>query len=212
MSAKDALAKATEKEPTEKEDLKAMALVAQRLVAEVEGKETEPFNIEDDEDFELAAEMLNHAKLKIKEIKARSETVTKPMYQALEAFRDIYRPTMRAYEQVEKLLKKKVEGYVLAKKQAEAKSMRLIAEASREGDFTKAMKVSGAMTSAPEKKGISVKIFWSFRVKKQLKVPRKFLSVDPDKVEAYIKEFKGKPEPVEGLEFFEATSSSVRAR
>lgn len=209
------LQKVAEQEESEREAYAQLEEVATQLVAEVRGTKTKPYTIDDDEDYEFATDLLVHAKKQIKEIKARSKTVTQPMYQALEAFRDLYRPTLRAYEEVEKLLKKKTGEYALQKRQEEEEAMRLIAEASQEGDFEKAMEVSKSMERAPEKKGITTTMSWVFEVTDMEKVPEKYTTktINYGEMASYTQKFNGgKPDPIPGIRFYEKPKVIVRTK
>lgn len=193
-------------EKKEREDLSVTEENVAELVSSLQGKDGNRFSIEAEADFDFATGLLLHAQERVKDIKKRSETVTRPLYQALEAFRDIYRPSLNGYKTVVDFLKPLIGEYTLKKSQEQEQAMRLIAEASANNDFDTAMNISSQVQRVPEKKGVSVTIGYSYEVLDWSKVPEQYRvkEVDERLMREYIKGFTGKPKDIPGIKFVEA--------
>lgn len=197
MSTSTALQKFVDKEAIERQEMSRQEELALELLKDVENTS---FEIESDEDFELASDMLIEVKENIKSIEKRRKKVTQPMYQALEAFREMYRPTLRAYERAEKLLKKWTGEYALKKKQAEEEAMRQISQAE---DFETALAISEKVETVPIRTGLSFSEEWSYELVDLSQVPEEYLMLNDRAVKNYIKSYKKeKPKDVPGLRFF----------
>lgn len=206
MSSVEVLKQVVEQETAERSTLAKFEQIASQLAAEVRGDDGDPFIIENDEDFDWATDMHAFANEQVKNIEARRKTVTQPMHEALEAFRALYRPTLNAYKDVRQLLRKKIMDYDLEKRKAEREAMRKIAKASQKGDFDKAMEVSSSIERAPDKKGVSISVEWTYEEVDIDKVPEEYVlkMVDPLKMSKYIKKFKGgEPKAIPGIRFVE---------
>lgn len=196
-------------EDKEREEFSHSASEVSQLISSLRGKDsTEPFAIRTDVDFDFATDLLLHAQGKVKEIKTRSESVTKPLYQALEAFRDIYRPALKGYTSVVDYLKPLVGAYTLQKEQAQAQAMREIAAAASNNDFDAAMEISSKVETVPKKAGLSVSIGYTYEVTDWSKVPEEYRvqEINTKAIGSYIKTFSGKPKDLPGIRFVEAAS------
>lgn len=212
-STAESIQKFVEREDEERTEMAEAAQMAECLLNEIKGIESVPFVIQNDEDYELATTMLTDAKKQIKEIERRRKTVTQPLDQALRAFRALYRPTLKVYESIEQLLKKKISDYTLEKRRQEEEAMRQMAEASREGDFAKALAVSDALKKAPVAKGVTVTEEWTYEVTDLSKVPREWLTLNHAAMVSYVQKAKPeKPEPVAGIRFFKKGKVIARTK
>jgi len=63
------------------------------------------FKIVTQDDMEMAAYVLGEAKTKYKQYEARLQEITKPMREAEKSVRDLFRPMMSGYLEIEKLIK-----------------------------------------------------------------------------------------------------------
>ena len=182
-----------------------------KLLKEVNGSDDEePFVIETDEDFEFIGKLLKHTKKQKSDLEKRRKTVTLPMHQALEAFRAFYRPTLKKLEELERVLKKKVSDYHQLLREREEEKARLLAEASRENDFEKAMDVSSTMRAMPKVSGIVVTDKWDYEIEDEDKVPREYMVVSDEMMKAHIKKSgKAKPKEISGIRFFKVSGVSA---
>lgn len=217
MTAANEIQKFVEKEDSERQAMAAVERVAARLLEDVEcgGKD---YQIESEEEYDAATELLFDVKERLKDIKKRSKTVTQPLYQALEAFRDLYRPTVRSYEKAEGLLKRWTTEYVQRKKRQEEEATRQIAEAAKEGNFEQAMQVSDKLERAPVTRGISYSEEWTYELEDLEKLVRWALDndrlgmvmVNDGAMVSYVKSFgKNKPKDVPGMKFFRKMRATV---
>lgn len=192
-------------EDKEREALADIDQVAQQLVLELEGGEgILPFSITSEETFLLACDMLEHVKKEYKALDARRKTVTQPMHQALEAFRDLYRPTLKRYKKAEELLSGWVNVYVTKKQAEKEEAARAVAELAAEGNFEAAMAVSNETKPLPEHKGIIFQSYWDYEVEDIRIVPEAYIvrSINEEMMKRHIKHFgKDKPAPLSGIRF-----------
>lgn len=177
-----------------------------KLLEELDGSE-ESFIIEDSSDYLFAGELLKHVKHKKQELEDRRKTVTKPLNEALEAFRALYRPSIKQWEEAEKLLKRKIEDWHLKEARRKEEAMKKIAEASSAQDYDSAYIASLELTDTPQVTGVTTTEHWVLDSEKvDLKlVPREFLMLDMDSVKSYIKAHgKDRPADLPGLPFKKA--------
>lgn len=214
MSANNVIQLFVERESSERTEMQSVEHVAQQLLLEVEGKdEVSPFTIRDDGDYEVACDLLTHVKRQIKDIEERRKKVTKPLNDALNAFREMYRPTLTYYARAEAKLKLWTGSYVVAKRRKEEEAMRQIAAATQRGDFDTAMEVSQKTETPPERKDITISERWGYEVMDIDEVPEKYIirSVDSAMLAQHARG-KAEPEPIPGIRFFRKQIVSARTK
>jgi hypothetical protein len=175
----------------------------------------EQFQIQNQEDFELAGEALKWIKERWKNLEERRTRMTKPINEGLRQINDFFRPAKDPLERAEAILKSKVGAYTLAQREAQAKAMQEAAAAVQAGQRDQAAALVQATAPTPQIKGIAVKAKWAFRVVNEALVPREYLSVDPVKLEKaiwYADTERTPPRPIPGIEFFLETSTTVRTK
>lgn len=171
----------------------------------------EDFQIEDDDDLEVAVECLKEVKTNYKKIKAEQELATKPMNSALRQVRSWFKPALVVLESTERLLKGKVAAYHLRLEEQSRRAMEEAAAASAAGDFDGAHEASKGIVAAPQSKGVSITRHWDYVVEDPDQVPRQFLTVDHSAVKIHIKGAgKEMPDPIPGIRFEEKTRTAVR--
>jgi len=174
-------------------------------------KDIESFEIEDSEDFELAAEILKEVKRNAKEIDARRKRVTDPIKNALEEFKGWYNPALSTLIKMEAILKAKIASFSEAERRRNEAAMLKASTAAQKGDFEGAHQASRQIVEATGAKGITVQQRWTYVVEDVSKVPREFLTVNHPLIRQYIrKSGKLQPKDVPGLEF--VLESGVIAR
>lgn len=166
-----------------------------------------PFNIENGEDFQFAGELLKFVKKKKKELEDRRKTVTKPLDEALKAFRAWYKPSLDRWGELERVLKKRISDWQLEQDRRESEAVRQIAAASVEGDYEAAQAASAGLVKTTQVSGVSLREYWTIdedRVDVS-KVPADFLMLDRGVVAEYIRQFgKERPKDLPGLPFKKA--------
>ena len=214
MTITDAAAKLEESKKTEAVQLEEQRASLIQILDELQGVEgVEPFVIEDDEDLQFIANMLKDMKKQYKELEARRKTVTKPMHDALVAFRAFYKPTLDVLKELEKLLKSKIGEYTLKQQELEEQKAKELAAAARDKDFERALAVSSTMREVPKVDGITVSEKWDYEIVSKEAVPEWAKEVSDAAVRTYIKEFgKTKPADVPGLRFFKVGGVSATTR
>lgn len=163
-----------------------------------------PFVIKGPEDFQFAGELLKFTKRKKKELEDRRKAVTRPIDQALKAFRAWYKPPLDKWAELERLLKERIEAWQLEEDRREQEAVRQIAEASLEGDFEAAHQASTGLVKTAPVKGVTLRKYWVVDEDKVdlSKVPVEFLMLDMDVVREYLRQFgKDRPKKVPGLIF-----------
>ena len=178
---------------------------------EEERKELAAFEIEDDEDYKFAGELLKEVKQNAKDVEVVRKQVTQPLNDALTAYRKQYKPALDSLQAMERLLKSKISDYQKMVEQRRQKALEAAAEAARNNDFEAAHAASKNLAAAPSIKGVSSRVVWDYEIVDMGAVPREFMAVDDQAVSLYMKQFKkGTPTDVPGLRFIKRDSFTVR--
>lgn len=160
------------------------------------------FEIEDDDDYEVAAEAVKEVKRIFKDIEGRRKKITAPLNEALKEFRAWYQPALTVLTNTEAYLKGKMGTYTTLQKEKAVKAMQLTAAASKAGDFDAAHEASKGIVEAPTAQGITVTYYYDYIIQDLSQVPERFKALDHSGVKIYLKGFgKEEPTPVPGLEF-----------
>jgi hypothetical protein len=179
--------------------------VIKQLREELDGEH--PFVIETDDDYEFLAKLLVHSQKNLKDTKKKKEAVTKPINQALRAFRSWWQPPIHGWEQVIKLIKGKLAEYeerLIREKESAAK---VLAEAAQEEDFELAHAVSAKLhEEVPTVAGVSSREVWVVdKERVDLKqAPVEYLALDSESVNEYLRRWakeKERPPDLPGIPF-----------
>lgn len=190
----------------EQEIIRAHLHDVESLLLEVVGQEgvVPSFEIENEEDFQFAGELLKFVKKRTKELEDRRKTVTKPLDEALKAFRAWYKPSLDQYAALERALKRRISAWQLEQDRREEEAVRKIAEASMSGDYDAAHAASTGLVKASTVSGVTVRKHWVLDEDSVdlSKVPVEFLALDRNVVAEYIRQFgKDRPKDLPGLKF-----------
>lgn len=171
------------------------------------------FEIEDADDFEVAAECLKEIKAQAKKLKAEKELATKPMNSALRQVRSWFRPAEDALSATEAYLKKKIADWTLLQEERSRQAMEAAAAASQAGNFDAAHEAAKGIVERPRAQGVSVSMpGWDYILEDVDKVPREYLALDHSKVRIYLKAAGSEePDPIPGLRFVRG-EATVTAR
>jgi hypothetical protein len=206
-----AIAKGWAKMSTPKEQAKQVVSKSLAVIT-AELDELEDWTIDDDEDSELAADMLRDVKARHKALEAKRKEITKPLNAATKAVNDLFRAPRSMLEQAEQLLKSKIAGYLEAQDQANAAALETAAIADTPAEASAALASIG-QTEAPA--GVSVRSHYRAIVFNPEIVPYQFLMPDEAKIQdftnAAVRE-RGKPEPIPGVRFEKIAIVSSRAK
>lgn len=171
------------------------------------------FAIETQEDLEFAAEMLAETKGHWKRLDERRKLLTQPMNAAIKSANDLFRPALNYYSAVEFELKARIAE---ATQRQEAQNQAAIdaaaaAHALGDGDATQA--ALAKVINVGNVSGVQTRDVWDFEVTHEAEVPRKYLSVDVDKIRAAMKEHAlgGMVLEIKGVRFFQRTQVASRS-
>lgn len=176
-------------------------------------QEIESFEIEDEDDYQTASEILGEVKKIYAEVESRRKKVTDPLRTAIAEFSKWYKPAQETLTKMEFVLKGKIAEFIENQRIEAEKAMQETAEAAKAGDFDAAHEAAKGIVQEAKSKNVTVREVWDFRVVDLDKVPREFLNLDQSAVRIYLKKVKtSEPEPVPGLEFFKKSSVIARKR
>lgn len=182
-----------------------LASVEQELSEEEEDyntylSEIEKMVVATAEDREFAGELLVEVDANLKKMTNRRTWLTKPMMDALERGRTIFRAPIRTLESAKKLLKSKIAKSLVAEEEAQDKELE---EAARTGDMSH---VGEGVIAVPT--GTQVRRSWEYRVVDESKIPREFLMPNYDLIGDTVKEYEDKTN-IPGIEAYQDTKVQV---
>jgi hypothetical protein len=125
-----------------------------------------------DDEQEFAAEGLRWVKEQHAAVEAKRTSITKPLNAALKEVNDLFRPMKTAFEEVERILKKRIAGYLEKKEADNVRAIEAAAVATTSAEATMALSTVRAV-EAPT--GVSMRYRWVFEVTDASLVPREFL-------------------------------------
>lgn len=175
-------------------------------------QEIESFEIEDEEDYQTASEILGEVKKIYAEVESRRKKVTDPLRTAIAEFSKWYKPAQETLTKMEFVLKGKIATFIENQRLATEKAMQETAAAAKSGDFDAAHEAAKNIVPEAKAGNVTVREVWDFRIANLSKVPRKFLSLDHSAVRIHIRKAGGEPTPIPGLEFFKKSSVIARKR
>lgn len=172
------------------------------------------FAIETREQLETAAEVLADVKTRAKALEARRDEITRPMNDALRSTRDLFRPVLDAFAQIEKTLKDKITAFSAAQAEHNARAMAAAAEASAAGDGEGTDAALARVANVGNLEGVSLRRTWEPIVVDENAVPIEYLIVTIDtaaikKLSTGLKADEMPPE-VPGIRWEQRTTAAVR--
>jgi len=127
--------------------------------------------VETQEDYAWACDTLLEVKGRYKALEAREATITKPLWEAWKATKDLFRAPKDALVEMERVLKQKVAAFTQAQEARRVAAMQ-----------TQAL----AIPEPAEAQGVTVREVRKWEVFDAEKVPRAFCSPDPQKIQQAI--------------------------
>lgn len=163
-------------------ELRAETVDAQDLLAQAR-----VFVVAGQEDLEFIGEVLQEAKGKLKNLEEREQTITKPMNAALKATRDLFAPAKKFLKDVEVELKLRIGEFRLREEQLNQALLQAASEAHAAEQPEAVAEALASVTHVANLPGITTYLKWTWVVGDEALVQREFLSVDPVKVNAWLK-------------------------
>jgi len=151
-------------------------------------KEIDGMTIENQEDLDFAGEILTEVKGKKKHLENERTKATKPIRTGLDVIYGWFRTPIRFYETCEKRLKRKIADYHREQRLRQQAALAEAGKASMRGDAETAREALQVAQAAQVHKvaGVSTKDVLKWKVVDLSLVPREFLTIDPELVDAYI--------------------------
>lgn len=154
--------------------------------------------VQSDQDQEFAADILRDIKERHAHVEGKRTEITKPLNAALRNVNNLFRPLKDALGEAERLLKGKIAAYQQSVIEQNRKQLEAAAQAETHQE-AQAMMASTQPVQSPQ--GVNVRHVWKPRVVDATKVPRDYLAVDINKLEAHAKAAKGQPKAIPGVVF-----------
>lgn len=177
-----------------KDEVKARAFKAATENVEFLGV-VKGYVIQNDEEYEDAAELLKVVKHKFKVLDEERTVSVKPLNDEVKEINAWFKPALERLKECEGELKKIMGAYSLAKQQEQ---QRLLAEASKAAEAAlvtasdpqanvMALVQQATDAQAPRVAGVSVSRVWKWELVDPSQVPMEFWSIDPAKLDAAVK-------------------------
>src|SRR5690606_31787269 len=147
---KEAVVKAYDSQPDEKKIISLRRGEAEEILVGFED-----FEIEDAEDYAIAAEGLKEIKRIAKDLEERRKKITQPINAALREFNALFKPPQKLLSNAEGYFKLQLQKYDKLVEERSRVAMLAAAEASRSGDFDTAHEASKGIVERPVGQGIT---------------------------------------------------------
>lgn len=169
--------------------------------------------ISNQEDMVVATDHLSRIKAIGKMVKDRKEAITKPLLEAINSTRDLFRPLESNLADAEALVKRKMLDYNDKVEREQAEKQAKIAKSLEDGKISEKTAIK-KMEAVPEVQNsvqgkvgaVSTKLIKKYRVVDESKLPREFLMPDMGKITEAIKA----GQTVAGAEMYEEKIISAR--
>lgn len=177
--------------------------------------------IDSKEKYEVAAELVKELAHKWKLLDQERTVSVKPLNDEVRRINEWFKPGLTKLKTVEEKLRKLMGDFVLRSKQEEARLAAAAAAAAKAALATSAAPMQeaqqlmqqAAASSAPDVKGVSAKVRWTWTVKDATKLPEQFTKRVPDEdaLNAWVAAHGDKDVPP-GLEVVPDVRFTVRGR
>lgn len=161
--------------------------------------------ISSDSEYEAAGALVKQVKVRMKELQAVKDGITKPIRESLAATQALFKPVEERYEEAESLLKDKIAAYLKVREERNRAELQAAVEAD---DISTVVELAGK--AVPAQQGISTRTIYDAEVIDAAAVPAEYLQPDINKIRAVVRAAKGKIE-IPGVRVVERTQVSVRA-
>ena len=181
-------------------------------------KQAQDIRVENADDYEAAAVVLQALTAREKEIEAKKSEMWEPLARLTKAVQTLFNPPLKVLDQAKKLVSGKMGAYALEQRnialakqrqvdqEAEDSRQKLFKKAERAedaGDFSKADILNARANSVqaptiepetPKISGVSLRERWLFEVTDEAEVPAEYRSVDEAKIRAAVNTYRDKLE------------------
>ena len=168
----------------------------------------EGFVVENNDDQEFAAEIIQDVKAKHKALEVKRKAITVPMNTALKEVNNLFRPVREALEKGERILKGKIVAYQHEQTVKNAQALVEASEAETPQEAQVALAKTATVTSP---KSVNVRYVWKATIEDESKLPREYLCPDMARIDLHASEAKEEPPaPIPGVSFKKAPIVSSR--
>jgi hypothetical protein len=150
---------------------------------------TRDLPVTSDEEKEFAAEGLRWVKEQHAELEERRTAITKPLNAALREINNLFRPMKTALEDAERVLKKRIAGYL---EQKQIDNVRAIEAAASAATAAQAETALARVESVEAPQGVSIRYRWVFTIDDADLIPREYLEPSMVKIGRAVQESDGK--------------------
>jgi hypothetical protein len=184
----------------------------QQVLAEELYKEVQALGGADDQDaLDFINEILRDVKKSAKDLEAEEKSKTRPLLDALNKIRDLYRPAKKAWANLELLLKRKITNVRLAEEQRNREAQKLMADAHAAGDTVAVQEAADKVITTKGLEGTTVIPKWNFEIEDETLLPREFLMPNLTLIKEHCAHSTDRePTPIPGVRFYpDATVRTV---
>lgn len=169
--------------------------------------------LENQGDYDFAAEILTEVKGKKKGLETERGKATRPMLDALNVVRGWFKPAIEYYGRCETKIKRRMTDYMKEQRRKQEEALQVAGQASMAGNKTEARQALAQASAAEvhKAKGVSTRDVLKYEVVDASQVPREFLTVDHGAVQLYIS-VHGETTQIPGIRVFRDIQMSARSR
>ncbi|NJN63556.1 MAG: hypothetical protein HC882_00885 [Acidobacteria bacterium] len=142
-------------------------------------------NVVTTDDIEQAGAILEDVKDRYKVLKKRLDEITKPLNQALKSTRGLFAPALNGLAEAESILKTKIGAAKTAIEQRRLDAAQAARRALAEGNAVIAASIE-IERPPQDAAGVQFRKVWTFEVVEPERVPRDFMSIDEQKIRAFV--------------------------
>jgi hypothetical protein len=174
---------------------------------------TAPCEPEDAADWSSAAAEVRQRWQRLDDLE---KTITRPMLQALEAARSVFRPAKAYWREAEGVIKARLGELRVAAEDADRRALQAAREAAKEGDADGAVVALRTRPGKVVTPGTGSRLDWDFEVVSVDLLPPEFLVPDErairDEVRRQVNAASGEEPEIPGVRFTRVAKIAIRAR
>jgi len=188
-------------------------IVAQELtLSEQRLASIQQFFPSDQATLDYAVDLVRQVKAEWKKIEDKRTSITKPLRASLQAIQDFFKPPLKNYEEMERLLKERILA-CQKKMQAEHDAAVLAAQnAFQQGDMQQLATATQAIatTEAATPRGTFVRVTWGFEITDYRQIPPAYWCVNESAIQAAVEASQGQIQ-IPGVKVVKKEGLTVRA-
>lgn len=174
-------------------------------LAEYLSPEAHALTLHDDQDLAIAASVINDIKERVKRLDELEKSVTRPILEGVNHYRDLFRPAKGAAALARTLWDGKIRAFADRQAEAQRQAEAALQEAITTQNAPAATAAIQAFVEPPKAAGLVIQDGWDFEEKNHDIVPASLTILNPAAVRAELKRQldEGAPEPaIAGLRIF----------